>query len=81
MHTFSSTMAYIICYLSLFLTNTQNTICKNHFGINVCAITVNESRFNTPIPHRPRIPQIDKYLDSWLNRIQFVKILTDSHSP
>ena len=23
----------------------------------------------------------DKYLDSWLNRTQFVKILTDSHSP
>ena len=23
---------------------------------------------NTPIPHRPRIPRIDKYLDSWLNR-------------
>ena len=36
---------------------------------------------NTPIPHRPRIPRIDKYLDSWLNRTQFVKILTDSHSP
>ena len=36
---------------------------------------------NTPIPHRPRIPRIDKYLDSWLNRSQFVKILTDSHSP
>ena len=35
----------------------------------------------TPIPHRPRIPLIDKYLDSWLNRTQFAKILTDSHSP
>ena len=34
----------------------------------------------TPIPHRPRIPRIDKYLDSWLNRTQFVKILIDSHS-
>ena len=36
---------------------------------------------NTPIPHRPRIPRIDKYLDSWLNRTQFVMVLTDSHSP
>ena len=36
---------------------------------------------NSPIPHRHRIPRIDKYLDSWLNRTQFVKILTDSHSP
>ena len=36
---------------------------------------------NTPIPHRPRIPRIDKYLDSWLNRTQFVKILIDSRSP
>ena len=26
----------------------------------------------TPIPHRPRIPRIDKYLDSWLNCTQFV---------
>ena len=39
------------------------------------------SQSNTPIPHRPRIPQIDKYLDSWLNRTQFVMVLTDSHSP
>ena len=39
---------------------------------------------NTPIPHRPRIPEltrIDKYLDSWLNRTQFVMVLTDSQSP
>ena len=35
----------------------------------------------TPIPHRPRIPRIDKYFDSWLKRTQFVKILTESHSP
>ena len=35
----------------------------------------------TPIPHRPLIPRIDKYLDLWLNRPQFVKILTDLHSP
>ena len=25
------------------------------------------------------LPRIDTYLDSWLNRTQFVKILTDSH--
>ena len=39
---------------------------------------------NTPIPHRPLIPRIDtkdKYLDLWLNRTHFVKILTDLHSP
>ena len=40
-----------------------------------------EASTKTPIPHRPRIPRIDKYLDSWLNRTQFVKVLTDSHSP
>ena len=34
-----------------------------------------------PIPHMPRIPRIDKYLDSWLNCTLFVKNLTDSHSP
>ena len=35
-----------------------------------------------PIPHESHeLPRIDKYLDSWLNRTQFVKILTDSHSP
>ena len=36
---------------------------------------------NTPIPHRPRIPRIDKYLDLCLNCTRFVKNLTDSHSP
>ena len=38
----------------------------------------------TPIPHRPRIPRIDtnwQILVSWLSCTQFVKILTDSHSP
>ena len=38
----------------------------------------------TPIPHRPEsheLTRIDKYLDSRLNRTQFVKVLTDSHSP
>ena len=36
--------------------------------------------YYTPIPHRTQIPRIDKYLDLWLNRTQFVKILTYSHS-
>ena len=27
------------------------------------------------------LQRIDKYLDSWQTRSQFVKILTDSHSP
>ena len=34
----------------------------------------------SPIPHMPRIPRIDKYLDSWLKRTQFVKILTESYT-
>ena len=32
-------------------------------------------------PESHELPRIDKYLDSCLNRTQFVKILTDSHSP
>ena len=32
-------------------------------------------------PESHELTRIDKYLDSWLNRTQFVKILTDSHSP
>ena len=34
---------------------------------------------NTLIPHRPRIPTVGiaKYLDSWLKRTQFAKILTE----
>ena len=32
-------------------------------------------------PESHELPRIDKYLDLWLNRTQFVKILTDSHSP
>ena len=32
-------------------------------------------------PESHELTQIGKYLDSWLNRTQFVKVLTDSHSP
>ena len=32
-------------------------------------------------PESHELTQIDKYLDSWLNRSQFVMVLTDSHSP
>ena len=32
-------------------------------------------------PESNELPRIDKYLDLCLNRTQFVKILTDSHSP
>ena len=32
-------------------------------------------------PESHELTRIDKYSDSWLNRSQFVKILTDSHSP
>ena len=32
-------------------------------------------------PESHELPRIDKYLDSCLNRTQFVKILTDSQSP
>ena len=31
-------------------------------------------------PESHELTQIDKYLDSWLNRTQFVMVLTDSHS-
>ena len=39
---------------------------------------------NTPIPQGPEsheLSRIDKYLDLWLNRTQFVMVLTDSLSP
>ena len=32
-------------------------------------------------PESRELTRIDKYLDPWLNRTQFVKILIDSHSP
>ena len=32
-------------------------------------------------PESHELTRIDKYLDSWLNRTQFVIVLTDSHSP
>ena len=32
-------------------------------------------------PESHELTRIDKYLDSWLNRTQFVMVLTDSHSP
>ena len=32
-------------------------------------------------PESHELTRIDKYVDSWLSRTQFVKILTDSHSP
>ena len=72
----------------------ENNLCPEHITYNIWARdpkfgvwlhlwmadrhVVNV--FYTPIPHRPRIPRIDKYLDSWLNRTQFVMVLTDSHS-
>ena len=31
-------------------------------------------------PESPELTRIDKYLDSWMNRTQFVMVLTDSHS-
>ena len=32
-------------------------------------------------PESHELTRIDKYLDSWLNRTQFVMVLTDWHSP
>ena len=32
-------------------------------------------------PESHELTRIDKYLDSWLNRTQFVKVFTDSFSP
>ena len=32
-------------------------------------------------PESHELTRIDKYLDSWLNRTQFVMVLTDSLSP
>ena len=52
MHKFSSTMAYIICYLLLFLTNIQNTIEKpfwNKSMCNYCKMKADVTRFNSGV--------------------------------
>ena len=50
-------------------------------AVELLYVSFNHGTYNTPIPHRPRNPLIDKYLDSWLIRTQFVMVLTDSHRP
>ena len=49
-------------------------------------IQLNKAKaFDIPLfhtgPETHELTRIDKYLDLWLNRTQFVKVLTDSHSP
>ena len=39
---------------------------------------IDMSLFHTG-PESHELTRIDKYLDSWLNRTQFVEILTDLH--
>ena len=51
-NTFSSTMAYIVCYISLFLTNTQNTIEKpfrNKSMCSYCKMKAYLTRFNNGV--------------------------------
>ena len=51
-NTFSSTMAYIICYISLFPTNTQNTIEKpfrNKSMCSYCKMKADLTRFNNQV--------------------------------
>ena len=73
------------------------TIEKEAYAINyaLCKLDyyLHVARFVTKTDHKPLIPlfhtgpesrklaRIDKYLDSWLNRTQFVMVLTDSYSP
>ena len=54
---------------------------KHSVGIFIETILV-FNKYLIPLFHTgPELTRIDKYLDSLLNRTQFVKILTDSHSP
>ena len=59
-------------------------MCLGVYNHLLCDAIAHTEFIYTPIPHRPEsheLTRIDKYLDSWLNRTQFVKVLTDSHSP
>ena len=61
----------------------ENHIIKISKAYNVTHLMVDQNPY-TPIPIGPEsreLTRIDKYLDSWLNRTQFAKIITDSHSP
>ena len=50
------------------------TTCNNLFG-NTAIIPLFHKG-----PESHELTRIDKYLDSWLNRTQFVMVLADSHS-
>ena len=53
---------------------------KNLFADNLRAFNQLIPLFHTG-PESHELTRIDKYLYSWLNRTQFVMVLTDSHSP
>ena len=58
----------------------------NYFNLAKSQLPINDDfghvipLFHTG-PESHELPRIDKYLDSCLNRTEFVKILTDSRSP
>ena len=53
---------------------------KKYFNVGIITAIDLIPLFHTG-PESHELTRIDKYLDSWLNRTQFVKVLTDSHSP
>ena len=61
---------------SMLLYNPEIVFVLGEFPYLLCFIPL----FHTG-PESHELTRIDKYLDSWLNRTQFVKVLTDSHSP
>ena len=57
------------------------TVCKS----TCLPVSIKGNHLLIPLfhtgPESLELPRIDKYLDSCLNRTQFVKILTDLHCP
>ena len=87
-----STISSLVLLLGLISRFPTNELRVATNVINNAKMPPNRLRFSYDIqecliplfhtgPESHELPRIDKYLDSWLNRTQFVKILTDSHSP
>ena len=58
------------------ISNSDSKVIEGPVSCNICVIPL----FHTG-PESHELTRMDKYLDSWLSRTQFVMVLTDSHSP
>ena len=86
-HSFSTLLSYVIVEKTNFK---PVAVCFSGMFVNIIFFFKLEDKFTVgyhliPIfhtgPESHELTRIVKYLDSWLNRTQFVKILTDSRSP